>query len=200
MERTAGGRGFGWGGGVRGVRGGRAWRGRGAGVGWLLLGAALACGCGVAPGSDAERLARVTTLAVTHDADVPSVPRIAAADGVGLEPGGVVWVDVRSAAERAVSGLNGAVTTEAFAAAWAADPEACAGRRVVAYCTIGRRSGRWAAQQRERGVNAANLSGGVLAWAHAGGGFVDPAGRATRRVHVYGRAWDLLPAGYVGVR
>ncbi len=38
----------------------------------------------------------------------------------------------------------------------------------------------------------------LLAWAHAGLSFTS-AGRPSRRLHVYGADWDLLPSGYLGV-
>ena len=44
------------------------------------------------------------------------------------------------------------------------------------------------------------LVGGLLGWAHAGGEVVDPGTlEPTRRIHVYGRRWNLLPAGWSGV-
>ena len=47
--------------------------------------------------------------------------------------------------------------------------------------------------------DAYNLGAGILAWVHAGRPVVDPQGAETRRVHVYGAKWDLLPEGYEGV-
>jgi hypothetical protein len=49
-------------------------------------------------------------------------------------------------------------------------------------------------------MKAFNLHGGVLAWALNGGSFVTPEGEPTRRVHVYGEPWDVLPPEYEAVR
>ena len=43
--------------------------------------------------------------------------------------------------------------------------------------------------------DAVNLKGSILPWVHAGQELVDDTG-PTRRVHVHGREWGLLPAGY----
>ena len=50
------------------------------------------------------------------------------------------------------------------------------------------------------GVRAYNLAGGILAWVQAGGPVVDGrTGTPTRRVHVYGRKWNLLQPGWEGI-
>jgi sodium/bile acid cotransporter 7 len=122
-----------------------------------------------------------------------SVPDVSAADLLaGRGPAGAVLVDVREPAERAVSTLPGAVSREAYLA----DDARYAGRPVVVYCTIGYRSGLFAAELRAAGVDATNLAGSLLAWTWAGGPLVDPTGAPTRRVHVYGPAWDLVAPGY----
>jgi len=43
-----------------------------------------------------------------------------------------------------------------------------------------------------------NLRGGLLAWVHDGGKVYDRNGE-TRRIHVYGRKWDLGPKDYEAV-
>ena len=106
----------------------------------------------------------------------------------------LVLVDARSDAERSVSVIPGAVPLADLDDAIADGEDAT----VVVYCTVGARSARTTRELREEGVDARNLVGGVLAWAHAGLEFVHD-GRPTRRVHVYGRSWDLLPPGYVSV-
>ena len=75
------------------------------------------------------------------------------------------------------------------------NPEAYRDRQMVTYCTIGYRSGLYAQQLRKDGFDAINLRGSILSWAHAGQSLENTAGE-TRRVHVYGRKWDLLPEGY----
>ena len=74
-----------------------------------------------------------------------------------------------------------------------------AGAEVIVYCTVGLRSGKTARQLRERGINALNLRGGILAWLAAGGALVDAQGAPTNRVHVYGRRWNAVPEGFEAV-
>lgn len=104
-------------------------------------------------------------------------------------------VDVRAERERSVSTLPGAITASDFLA----EPGQAAGRLVVAFCTLGVRSGAWCRERNDEGVVVANLAGGLLAWTHAGGELVAADGAPTRRVHVSGSHWDLVPKCYEGV-
>jgi len=112
-----------------------------------------------------------------------------------LAGGSVVLVDCRADRERAVSMILGATSRAEFEA----DAARYRGRPVVAYCTIGYRSGVYGRRLRDEAVEVTNFRGGVLEWAHAGGVFIDPQGDETRTVHVYGSRWDLLPDGYTSV-
>ena len=75
------------------------------------------------------------------------------------------------------------------------DAEASAGKTVVAYCTIGYRSGKYTEKLRSRGIDAYNLEAGILGWVHS---FrpVERDGNQVRQVHVYGKQWSLLPEWY----
>jgi sodium/bile acid cotransporter 7 len=136
--------------------------------------------------------ARLEALVADVEEEVGDVPvihadalRTAAARGAPL-----ILLDVRSDEERAISVIAGAVT----------DADSIPrGAEVVVYCTIGLRSGISAREMRERGVNALNLRGGILAWIADGGDVVDGNGAPTRRVHVYGRRWNVLPEGFDAV-
>ncbi|MBT6154899.1 MAG: rhodanese-like domain-containing protein [Planctomycetaceae bacterium] len=124
------------------------------------------------------------------------VPDVTAAELRSLlENGEVLVVDVRDANERDVSTIPGAITVKEFERDHSDSRDAS----VVTYCTIGYRSGLFADQLRQRGVTVLNLSGGILAWSHAGGQLVTPTGDPTKRVHVYGRRWNLLPTDYDAV-
>ena len=164
----------------------------------VLTQALTACGRSALPmaGPDATRHDQVVAMADGYAAGWPQLPRVNAAAlhaGTLREP---VLVDCREAFEQDVSVLPGAVLQSDYEVQLAADPAAFVDRPVVVYCTIGYRSGEYAAALRQRGVDAYNLHGGVLEWAHAGGDFVTPHGTPTRSVHVYGRRWSLLPEGY----
>lgn len=111
-----------------------------------------------------------------------------------LEAGEIVMVDVRSPAEQEVSMIEGAVTADHFEKNLG-DYE---GRTVVAYCTVGYRSGQFAHRLIQNGWTAYNLEGAILGWVHEGGPLTNGDG-ATKRVHVYNRRLRLLPEGYEAV-
>ena len=121
----------------------------------------------------------------------PDGVEISVADAAVLaDSADVLWLDVRSARERRVSLIRGALDVRSFEAQ--RRPEDT--RPVIVYCTVGYRSGLATLELRERGIEAYNLAGGLLAWIHADGALVDGrSGAATRRVHVYGRRWNLVP-------
>lgn len=124
--------------------------------------------------------------------DYPDVPTMSAAKLLEtLKSGDIVLVDVRTAREREVSTLPGAISADDFEARL---PE-FSDRTVVAYCTIGLRSSDYARKMRKRGVDVLNLEGSVLAWTHVGGDLQD-AGAPTDVLHVYGRRWNLAADGY----
>ncbi|WP_029458513.1 rhodanese-like domain-containing protein [Solidesulfovibrio alcoholivorans] len=162
-------------------------------VALLLLGL---CACSRPPADDAARKARVYELYAGYKKDFPQAPEISAAQAVALaQQGELLPIDVREPVERAVSTLPGAVTAKQYLA----DPGRFAGKKAVAYCTIGYRSGVWAAQEAKEGLPVANLAGGLLGWLHAGGTLVDAKGEPTKTVHVYGRTWDLAPKAFTAV-
>lgn len=131
-------------------------------------------------------------FAAQVEAAYPGTPTMSAEQVLAHDaPSAPILVDARTEEERAVSMLPGAITPGALDQL---PPDAQ--RVVVVYCTIGMRSAELTRRLREQGRDAYNLRGGVLAWAGAGGRFVDPAGGSTRRVHVYGARWNHLPGGF----
>lgn len=106
----------------------------------------------------------------------------------------IVVVDVRSPEEQAVSMIDGAITSREFEARL----EAYEGATVVAYCTMGHRSGLYVEELQGRGWTALNLIGAILAWTHVGGALVDGDG-PTRMLHVWGRQYNLAAEGYEAV-
>jgi rhodanese-related sulfurtransferase len=142
--------------------------------------------------SDPEKLARIDELYRGYGKDFPGVGDIEPREAMQLlQEGKALFIDVRTPKEQAVSMLPGAVTAEDFQR----DPERYAGRVLIGYCTISYRSGKLAQQLAAKGITLLNLRGGILAWVHAGGKLYDRDGE-TRRIHVYGRKWDLAPQGY----
>lgn len=109
--------------------------------------------------------------------------------------GSVVFVDVRTPEEQRVSMIPGAVTDAHFVE----NVEKYKDDIIIGYCTISYRSGKLARKLREeRGITMYNLRGGLLAWTHDGGKVVDQKGE-TKRIHVYGRKWNLSPTGFQAV-
>ena len=106
----------------------------------------------------------------------------------------VLVVDVRTKGERQVSIIPHSIPKEDFER----DETRYKNKKIIVYCTIGYRSGLYAAKLRKKGLDAYNLKGGVLAWASAGQLFTDQKGQ-TKRVHVYGTKWNLLPPDYEAV-
>jgi rhodanese-related sulfurtransferase len=98
----------------------------------------------------------------------------------------LILVDVRQPVEQMVSMLPGALTPYEFAQKFKHGFPAT--KRVVVYCTIGHRSGKYAEELQVKNVPVQNLEGGILAWTHAGGLLTrDSAGIRvpTKKAHVY---------------
>lgn len=132
----------------------------------------------------------VPVIAVQDLAEAIREPTAADGDaGNGGKP--LLLVDVRSARETAVSIIPGAVTREAYER----DASKYANFRIVPYCTVGVRSGRYTRMLLEQGVDAVNFEGSIIAWVAAGLPLVTIEGERTRRVHTWSRA-IRVPAGY----
>ena len=150
-----------------------------------------------------ERLVRVACDVSNR---LRNVEEIDAAD-VQKNPERYVLIDVRPDEERSVSMISGAVTSDQFESS----PDTGQGRIPVVYCTAGYRSGVYA-QQANRKSNLTdatddsaesrqilNLRGGILSWCQQGLPLQTPDGQPTQRVHIHGKAWNLLPEGYEAV-
>ncbi len=146
--------------------------------------------------SSEEKVARIDEMYAGYREDFPEVAEVDVAelrrDLAGESP--PVLVDVRTDEERAVSIIPGAISREEFESR----REELTGRPVVTYCTIGYRSGLYADELSRQGWDVHNLRGSILSWTHEGGELEDAAG-STRRVHVYGRRWNLVADGFEAV-
>jgi rhodanese-related sulfurtransferase len=147
---------------------------------------------------DAEaRRERIFELYERYEERFPDVPALTPREAWEMvQRGEAVFADIRSDPERDVSGLPGARDERFFAE----PPREGKAVAAIAYCTIGLRSGRWAKARREEGIEAYNLEGGILLWAHEGLPIVTPGGQPSKRVHVYGPRWNLLPSEYSDVQ
>lgn len=149
------------------------------------------------PPQDAQaRQQRIEEMYQEYAKQFPGVPEITAPELMQLQQSQpVVLVDVRFPQEQQVSQLPGAITVAAFEQ----NRDRYRGQAIVAYCTIGHRSGLFAQKHQADGIPVQNFRGSILAWTHAGGNFVTPAGEPTRNVHIYGKRWDLVADGYKAV-
>jgi sodium/bile acid cotransporter 7 len=154
----------------------------------------------VAPGrsqelTDEEKLARIYEMYEGYKKSFPDTPDVSVEELLAMrENGDVVLVDGRKKKEQKVSMIPGAIPSEEFEK----NIEQYKDKTIIVYCTIGSRSGKYAKRLIKKGMRAYNLKGSILAWIHAGQGLVSE-GEETRRVHVYGRKWNLAPEGYEAV-
>lgn len=138
------------------------------------------------PSREEKRKAKVREeyLKATVRIHVPTI----IADSLKAEIGdtNLILVDVRQPNEQIVSMLPGALTPYEFSQKFKTGfPKT---KHVVTYCTLGFRSGEYAAQLQSSDLPVQNLEGGILAWTHAGGVLErDSAGVRvnTKKVHVY---------------
>ena len=157
------------------------------------MAAAVLCGC--SPSSDEDRRDRIERMYGQYRRDFADAPEITVAGLIEARKAGqVVLVDARAEDEMEVSMLPGAITKAQFDRR----AEKLRDRRIVVYCTIGSRSGHLTRELVAKGLRAANLKGGILAWTHAGQELVSRE-LPTKRVHVYCQRWNLAAAGYRSV-
>ena len=105
----------------------------------------------------------------------------------------VQLLDVRSAEERRVSAISGAISKYEYESGISQ----LKNKKVVVYCTIGYRSSKYVQKLREKGVDAYNLKGSILSWVNSGHSVVNSQNKAVKRVHVYSRFLNYLPEDYV---
>lgn len=104
----------------------------------------------------------------------------------------LVLVDVREPKEQEVSMIPGAITSKQFYD----NQKNYKVKKIVAYCTIGARSGLFAKELRKDGYDAWNLAGSLLSWTYYNGKLVDKTGADTTKVHVYSKGWNYVNHGY----
>ena len=128
--------------------------------------------------------------------EFPSVSGISVAQLQQLQQQGqkLTLVDVRSQHERAVSIIPGAITIEKFEH----NLKQYQDTTVVAYCTIGYRSGKYAQKMSQQGIKILNLEGSLLAWSHLKGKLISDRG-VTQKIHVFSRRWQLTARDYEAV-
>jgi sodium/bile acid cotransporter 7 len=148
-----------------------------------------------------ERRAEVERLFSEFAPKFPGAPEITAEKlmrDLASEGKPVVVVDVRTEAEQDVSVIASALRKSDFEAR----KDEFRNHVVVAYCTIGYRSGQYVEKLRAERFDAYNLRGSILAWTHAGGALERDkggGGAPTRAVHCFGEQWDLADVDHESV-
>jgi rhodanese-related sulfurtransferase len=141
---------------------------------------------------DMSRFQSVEDLWTSYSPSLPKVPTLSVEEVLErADQESLVFLDVRDEAERAVSYIPGAVSVGSFEAMGGSVKNAT----VIVYCTIGYRSAEYVAKITGDRDNIYNLRGGILAWTHARQPLENERGD-TKRIHVYGRRWDLAPLDY----
>lgn len=103
----------------------------------------------------------------------------------------VVLLDVREPKEMQVSALPGARPAVPDKIATLPLDDLPADATVVAYCTVGGRSGKAAvALEKRLGRPVYNLDGGIIEWFNHGGQVVDPTGKPVDRIDAWGEPWS----------
>lgn len=135
---------------------------------------------------------KTTALYNEYKNDLADVTEFLPETGITSAHGkSILYVDVREPKEIDVSMLPGAISKAVFLK----QPEKFKDKTIVAYCTIGYRSGLFAREMKKKGVDVQNLAAGILGWIHAGGTVYDSRG-PVKRVHVYGEKWNCAPEEY----
>ena len=164
-------------------------------AGICLVFAIVGCQQNVVVRSSIDKRALITAMYQKYAAEFPQVQSITVEDLQQLQERGekIVLVDVRSPKERLVSTIPGAIATAEFEANLEHYRNSDA--IIIAYCTIGYRSGRYAQKLKQQGIKIFNLEGSLLAWTHVRGELVNSNG-STHKIHVFNRQWQLTADSY----
>ncbi|MCJ7773160.1 MAG: rhodanese-like domain-containing protein [Desulfobacterales bacterium] len=145
--------------------------------------------------SDNRKKEIVDQLYNGYAKDLPEVGDIKPDEVIRLlKKNRVVLIDVRTPAEMGISILPGAVIKDDYLK----EPNKYKKVTVVAYCTIGYRSGIFAKKMAAKGLDVKNMAGGLLGWVFEGGRVYHEK-KEVKRIHVYGPKWDYPPSGYESV-
>lgn len=139
-----------------------------------------------------------------------SIPALSADEVINLQEregrDAVVLVDVRTAPERRVAKLPGALSAAEFEAL---SDDSLRRRTVIVYCTVGKRSGDFATKLETRPVRpwgALFNSEGIVPYSHHPKarrppyGLVDESDEPATRLHVFAFPWDLGSGEFEAVK
>ncbi|MCH2206606.1 MAG: rhodanese-like domain-containing protein [Lentisphaerales bacterium] len=119
-------------------------------------------------------------------------PQITAKELKKLSPERYILIDVRNPDEQKISTLPQAIDENTFFK----NLHKYRDKLKIVYCTIGYRSGLFA--EKHKKLKILNLAGGVLAWSHIHGTFMNE-GKITLKVHTYSKKWNFLNKSYQAI-
>lgn len=163
----------------------------------LILTALFLLSSCINPQETANKSKVIQSMAKSISLQYPKAPQLSIEDfkkEYANDPNAIL-VDVRSDEEQKVSRIPGAITRKEFES----KRDQYKDKTIIAYCTIGARSTKYTLNLIKEGHKAFNLKESILGWANRKLPLVTPSGEATKKVHVYGEAWNLLPTDYEGV-
>ena len=142
--------------------------------------------------SEAGRQQKIATIYTKLSRKFPQVKEITVQELQQLQQQEkTILVDVRTPEEQSISMIPGAISQTEFEQ----NLDHYQNYLIVVYCTIGYRSGKYAQQLLQSGLNIYNLEGSLLAWSHINGKLVNKTG-FTKQIHVFSRQWQLLAEDY----
>ena len=142
--------------------------------------------------TNGDKRKKINQMYLEYKRQFPEVSDISTQEAMKLaDMQQVIFIDVRESEEQQISMLPGAITQKEYLD----HPEKYNDVVKIVYCTISYRSGLFAQKLQKKGTVIYNLQGGLLAWVHDGGKVFDQNGES-KRIHVYGRKWNLGPGSY----
>lgn len=156
-----------------------------------ILAVALVTGVALAPSSSAIGWALVNAKIRADFPDLSRISTVELAEWLADESRPApLLLDVRTRPEYDVSHLAGA--RHVLPGADVASVQETRSRPVVTYCSVGYRSGAFAAKLQKAGwLKVCNLEGSIFRWANEGRPLAQGAQKA-EHVHPYNRTWGLL--------
>jgi rhodanese-related sulfurtransferase len=125
-----------------------------------------------------------------HNLVPDNVPKISVKDALAKKEF-VLFLDARSKEEYNISHIEGARFVGYREFRLEALNDVPKNQPLIAYCSIGKRSGEVGQKLMEAGYkNVQNLYGGVFEWVNSGYPVIDSEGKPTNKVQAYSKLWS----------
>ncbi len=144
------------------------------------------------PEDDAKNLKKIHEMFNDYKTEFKTVRNILPKEALSLKD--AIYVDVRDEKEIKVSQIKNSITKKQLLD----NLENYKDKKIISYCTIGYRSGKFTETLMGKKIEAYNLKGGLLLWSHENLQVYNND-LVTNQIHVYDSPWDLLKSGYVAI-